>query len=247
MGLPFRQINQYFILIDTSLSVSDEFRRVQVILHYEFRSWTLLGRALTPKSINSHLDQNYQLLEFLGDAVCDLIIVEHLFQCHPNQPPSVLSSLQRKRACNTSLSQACLHWGFDKFIRQNERPSASVCADVFEAIAGAVFVDTNFSYTRTQAVIFPLLFDYIKAPSSDTVVEDPVTELYSTVQQMYPTEIPRPFHFTQISEQEFQCEVIILGKTLGSAVSSKKKIAKKMAANAALTYLHNQQTKPIGE
>src|SRR6516225_700217 len=121
--------------------------RCQDVLRYRFRDPTLLREALTHASGANHRLASNERLEFLGDAILGAIVCEILFLRFPDylegELTRVKSVVVSRRTC-AKISQAL---GLDEFLvmgkgmgSQEETP-ASVLADVFESLIGAIYLD----------------------------------------------------------------------------------------------------------
>jgi ribonuclease-3 len=121
-------------------------------LDYEFKDARLLELALTHRS--AHGD-NYERLEFLGDAVLDFIISEVVFRSHPNSPEGDLSRLRASLVNDRMLATIAGELGIGDYLHlgSGERKSGghrrdSILADALEAIFGAVYLDTGLEAAR---------------------------------------------------------------------------------------------------
>lgn len=90
---------------------------VQHILQYRFKNSELLLEALTHSSFEHTTSRCYQRLEFLGDAVLDLIIVTHLYHLEDELPPGVISKWKSTIVSNEILGYALVRSGLHNFIR----------------------------------------------------------------------------------------------------------------------------------
>lgn len=121
-------------------------------LNYEFADARLLELALTHRS--AHGDNN-ERLEFLGDAVLDLIVSEVIFRSHPHSPEGDLSRLRASLVNKGTLADIASELGIGEFLHlgSGERKSGiqrrdSILADALEAIFGAVYLDAGFDAAR---------------------------------------------------------------------------------------------------
>ncbi|MEG2709284.1 MAG: ribonuclease III, partial [Vagococcus sp.] len=117
-----------------------------------FKDISLLEQAFTHSSyVNEHrhleLTDN-ERLEFLGDAVLELIISEYLYHHFQDLPEGKLTKLRATIVCEDSLAKFAKECGFDAHIRlgkgeenSNGRNRSSLLCDLFEAFLGALFID----------------------------------------------------------------------------------------------------------
>lgn len=100
-----------------------------------------------------------QRLEFLGDAVLDMLVGEYLYHAYPQAQEGTLSKMRAYIVCEASLAEAALSLGLDKALRlghgaelSGDRRRPSVLADAYEALLGAVFVSLGLERARELLV-----------------------------------------------------------------------------------------------
>jgi ribonuclease-3 len=131
--------------------------RAEIWLHetlgYAFDDPDLLRAALTHRSAGS---ENNERLEFLGDAVLDLVVTEFIFRSHAAAPEGDLSRLRASLVNDGSLAMLADELGVGRHLRLGggERKAGghrreSILADALEAIFGAVYLDGGFEAART--------------------------------------------------------------------------------------------------
>ncbi|KAJ9125519.1 hypothetical protein QFC22_000480 [Naganishia vaughanmartiniae] len=219
LGLPFGGIDpwteRYPFSVSYDLSeTSDVAEILQQKLRYRFKNPLLLLEAITHPSLASQEVPSYNRLEFLGDAVLDMIVVERMYRKYPHADPSELT--RRKQAI---VSNATLGWlsvvdlGLAVHIQHNAQQAiprlileamdmfqeidaeallnehweyhpAKFLADVVESIIGAIFVDVGHDYEATKNVVIPLIQKVLVA--SDTCrIECPIMELMAWAGSKY--------------------------------------------------------------
>ena len=123
-----------------------------------------LEEALTHRSYASEnqLDYDYQRLEFLGDAVLELVLSESLFRRYPRSDEGEMSKMRSALVREESFARLAREWNLGSYLRlgRGERDSGgadrnSVLADIFEAVIGALFLDCGLEAVK-QAVAEPL-------------------------------------------------------------------------------------------
>ena len=147
---------------------------LQQRLGYHFANPDLLRLALTHSSAGA---QNYERLEHLGDAVLELAVTYWLYRDFPHFGPGQMSILRAELVRAESLArfarQLELPWVVRLSLRADNRglrQRTSVLSDVFEAVLGAVFVDSaleggHADLKTVQTVLRPLV-----TPLADTVI-----------------------------------------------------------------------------
>lgn len=121
-------------------------------LGYEFDDSGLLEQALTHRSASGPSNER---LEFLGDAVLDVVVSDVVFRAHPLAPEGDLSRLRSSLVKDTSLAEIATGIGLGEhlILGSGERKSGghrrdSILADALEAIFGAVYLDRGFAAAR---------------------------------------------------------------------------------------------------
>lgn len=133
-----------------------------------FNNISLLEQAFTHSSyVNEHRNlriSDNERLEFLGDAVLELLVSRFLFQTYPNVSEGKLTKLRAAIVREDSLASFAKECGFDQFIRLGKgeensggRKRASLLCDLFESFLGAVYLDQGLEVVEgfLNQVIFP--------------------------------------------------------------------------------------------
>ena len=148
--------------------------RLAARLGYAFTDAGLFVRALTHRSMGSGSmgSGSNERLEFLGDAVLDFIVAEHLFRTRPDAPEGELTRLRARRVRRESLAAAARRLGVGDALRlgAGERKTGgrerdSILADAFEAIVGALYLDSNLATCRDR--VLAMLEDRTGAAADD--------------------------------------------------------------------------------
>jgi ribonuclease-3 len=158
--------------------------RLQRVLGYQFNDLNLLNLALTHCSVSG---QNNERLEFLGDSIVNHIIAEALFHRFPASREGEMSRMRASLVKGDTLAQVAFELELGDHLRlgSGERKSgghrrASILADAFEAVVGAILLDSDVEQCR-QCVLG--WFDArLQALSTGTVDKDAKTELQEYLQ-----------------------------------------------------------------
>ncbi|KAG7086495.1 hypothetical protein E1B28_002444 [Marasmius oreades] len=247
--------------------VSHLFTKLEERLGYEFRNGQLLKEAVTHPSFSSFSDTGtYQRLEFLGDAVLDLVVIHYLYNKFPNASSHQLAFPRTKAVCApalASLAVRCL--GVHKFMLANnvalnlaisqyvphlERASAEIIvrdgwrydppkalSDVFESIIGAVLVDSGWNYEKTAVIVETLMGEILEL-LSPSVCRDPVTIL---TEWLGSVKCLQKVQFSRGNRDGREgTEVHLHGVLIaGPIVSNSPAVAKNMAAERAFSILQD--------
>ncbi len=153
-------------------------------ISYRFNDPQLLCAALTHRSAGVG---NNERLEFLGDSVLNLIIARRLYDLHPEAQEGDLSRMRARLVRGTTLSDVAASIGLGEEIRLGEGElksggfrRASILADTFEALLGAIFIDGGFDACR--AVVLRLFDPLIAALPAPEELKDAKTRLQEWLQ-----------------------------------------------------------------
>lgn len=128
-------------------------------LGYRFLREELLNHALTHSSYaNEHhlkREGNNERLEFLGDAVLEMISSESLYKNHPQMPEGELTKLRASLVCEPTLAQCAKEIDLGSFLLLGKgeeatggRERSSILSDAFEAVIGAIYLDGGFTNAK---------------------------------------------------------------------------------------------------
>jgi ribonuclease-3 len=232
-----------------------EFQEFQEKLGYTFRDPALLKLALTHPSIAHELGaplETNQRLEFLGDAVLQLVLTRELYEKFPGFNEGPLTKARAKLVNRRALAEK----GRDLDIGKNlivsrgedlqggrERPSA--LADAYEALLGAIFLDGGFDAARE--VILRCFRNAFGALTVIPFMENANGEIQEF---LHSTSIHAPhYHVVSASgpdhDRIFECTVHHDGVELARGRGKSKKDAESQAALAALEKLRAKKTPPV--
>lgn len=213
-------------------------------IHYKFRNSLLLAEALTHPSLayeSQHRNFDNQRLEFLGDAVLQLIVTEELFRRFVGATEGHLTKLRSRVVSRRALAKfaMAIHLGEYILLGKGEestggRRRLSTLADAFESLIGAVFLDSGVD--KARELVLRLLEDELGSMEEGTEEMNPKGELQECLQAIHPQ---APL-YRIISEsgpdhrRVFQAEVSWRGKVLANGKGKSKKEAEARAALEAL-------------
>lgn len=223
---------------DPSAAAAELERRLDL----RFAEPELLRRALEHPSFTREREREPTLanerLEFLGDAVIQLVISEHLHQSWPDKLEGELSTMRAGVVRASSLMQAAEGLGLAELVRLGKhtglgpRNRRSILSSAFEAVIGAVFLDQGWETARER--VLRLLAEQLTAASL-TRPRNPkgrLQELTQERERRTPT-----YHLQEITgpphAREFRVEVRLGDATLASGVGRSKKEAEELAAEQA--------------
>ena len=218
---------------------------LEEILGYKFKNQKLIIEALTHKSYKQPYDN--ERLEFLGDAVLDLIVGEYLFFKFPNADEGNLSKIRAALVNENGFEKLARSINLGEYIylsnaeeNNGGREKASLLSNALEAIIGTIYLESGLNVAKEIAIA--LIEKNHKEISLDSLFRDFKTSLQELTQARF-GETPEyvvvasrgPDHL-----KEFEVAVIIEGKEYARAAGKSKKIAQQEAAEIALKLLNKE-------
>lgn len=218
---------------------------LQARLTYTFRDPSLLERAFTHTSClpeQPDIAESNQRLEFLGDAVLQLILTEALFALFPGDREGLLSKRRAALAKGVFLVELARELNLDACLRlgtseesNGGRTRASTLEDAFEALVGALYLDSDLTLTRR--IVLGLYGDLPARLGGMEEGENPKGRLQERVQPKFGNQALR-YEVTRIEGEDharaYEVAVFLNDQLLGSGRGSSKKLAEEAAARSAL-------------
>ena len=211
-------------------------------LNYYFNDRNLLKNALLHKSLGNerkeYKNQNNERLELLGDAVLDLIVAEYLYKNYKNASEGTIAKLKAMIVSEPILAKISRQIGVGKFLMLSRgevmsggRNRESILADSFEAILGAVYIDSNLEEARVFAL------SHIKQYIDHIEENEDILDFKSILQEYVQKEFRTVPIYELVAERgpdhmkEFEIQVIV-GNYKEKAVARNKKKAEQLSAKA---------------
>jgi ribonuclease III len=171
---------------------------LEQILGYNFRDRELLARAMThrswaheqvsPRAGRDARHLHNEALEFLGDSILGLIVADYLFRANPRATEGELSRMKHRLVSAPTLAKASTELGLGDFLRfgrgeekSGGRGKRALLADVFEAVTGAIFLDSGLE-AATAFVERGLGDELRRADPIAAAAADPKTTLQEKLQ-----------------------------------------------------------------
>ena len=226
--------------------MQNNLERLEKLLGYVFVDRGLPVQALTHKSYsNEQTDYvpHNERLEFLGDAVLELVISDWIFRNYPDIPEGGLTRIRAEVVSEKGLAELArqLDVGAGLQLGKGEEKSggnekSSLLADALEALLGAVYLDGGFS--AAARVVQAIFADAVTASAQLRYGSDYKTCLQERLQARF-NKLP-DYQLVQVTgpdhEKSFFMEVRFEGKLLGKGAGTSKKSAEQNAAAAALDH-----------
>jgi ribonuclease-3 len=217
---------------------------VQEAVGYQFGDVGLARLSLTHRSVSSEdpSRNDNERLEFLGDAVLQLVVTRNLYEGFPHLAEGKMAKVRAAVVSRSTLADVARSIGLGELLqlapseeRSGGRDKDSILADALEAVIGAVFLDGGLEPVREM--ILRLWGDRIAERAKRPGVKDYKTRL----QEILATDNNRPEYRTEGSgpdhAREFQSLVFVNGDPLGEGLGKSKKEAEQGAARQALERL----------
>ncbi|PZT48607.1 ribonuclease III [Helicobacter valdiviensis] len=220
----------------------EQLKKFEQILHYQFKNQELLKEALTHKSTKK--SHNNERLEFLGDAVLDLIIGEFLYKKFPNAKEGELSKMRASMVNEKAFAKLANYLQIGKYLfishseESNEgRKKASILSNAFEATIGAIYLESGLKVAqeithRLLKEVYPTID--LKALFYDhkTALQELTQAIFGNTPEYIMLDSKGPDH-----NKEFVMSVWINGKEYATSKGKSKKEAQQNCAKIALEAL----------
>lgn len=189
-------------------------------------------------SHENDLSECYERLEFLGDAVLDMVVSEFLYKMDPGSNEGELTQIRANFVCKQALHTYSTELGLDQYIKMGagaqltKREVDSVVADVFESFIGALYLDQGLEKIKeflSQTVLPHIeqkdvfFYDY-KSELNQLCNHESLNLTYDLIHEE-----------GEPHDKTFTMAAIINGKNYGTGTGSSKKEAEQNAAKKALT------------
>lgn len=218
-------------------------------LGYNFKDPSLLAHALVHRSWIAGKDmpywENNERLEFLGDSILNMLVTEFLYKTFPHLPEGDLSKRKSAIVSGQALAKTAQEWNLGEYMRIGKgevkaggRSKESLLADAFEAVIGAVYLDSGLDACRT-------LLQKSHFPHIDAIIDGSEFRNYKSelLEYMQAKSLPPPdYVLAEESGPEhhkiFVMTVLLEGEEQGRGTGVSKKKAEQEAACVALDYLN---------
>ena len=217
----------------------------QQVIGYQFQNKNLLRQALTHSSYanekHMHRLSDNERLEFLGDAVLEIISSEYLFNTYQDKPEGDLTKLRASIVCEPTLALCTKEMDLGKYLYLGKgedmtggRSRKSILSDALEAVIGAIYLDGGFTNAKEFVLRFimtdienkQLFYD------SKTILQEIVQENGTQPVEYILTKEEGPDH-----NKNFTVEARVNGKVMGQGSGHTKKAAEQAAAYQAIRVL----------
>jgi len=222
-----------------------DFSEFEKKIDIEFKDKDLLKRAFTHRSyVNENREtvkHHNERLEFLGDAVLELVITQYLFNKYPGKPEGELTAVRASLVNTVSISEAAQSLDMNNFLllskgesKDTGRARQYILANAFESVIGAIYLDSGYEsaqkfiantlYSKTDEIVEKELWrdskSYLQEKSQE---EFSVTPTYKTVKEEGPDH-----------DRHFTVAVLFGDEEISQGEGKSKQEAEQIAAMNAL-------------
>ncbi len=223
--------------------------QLEDIIGYEFKNKELLINALTHTSYaneHKHKDmKDNERLEFLGDAVLELVSSDFLYKTMQDMPEGEMTKLRASLVCEPTLAQDARNFGLQDFIYLGKgedetggRNRDSIVSDAFEALIGAIYLDGGIE--DAQAFIIKFALNDIENKrlfhDSKTILQERLNAVKGGQLTYEIIGESGPDH-----DKTYAAAAIFNGRTIGHGSGKTKKAAQQQAAYEALKTLDKRK------
>lgn len=232
-----------------------QLQELQSIIGVEFNEIAMLNQSLTHTSYayelngNNNISQN-ERLEFLGDVVLGLIVSEYIYHKYPHYMEGDLAKIRAKVVSRPILAKLSKHLNLGHYLLLGKgeeitggRTRHSILADTFEAIIGAIYLDSGLETSRS--FILGQIKEDIEKITSNVQVQDYKTDFQEFTQKKF-----KLLPVYKVIKKEgpehkriFEIAVMVKGKTWGIGRGGSKKEAEQKAAFYALQQVEVMSSK----
>ena len=215
---------------------------------YCFRDPSLLQMALTHTSYACENNQSRaasnERLEFLGDAVLYILVTRYLYGAYPDLPEGKLTPMRQNLINGGALAAFGRRIGLGEALllgrgeEKGGRDRPKLLEDAFEALLGALYLDSGYDLERVAAFLLPFVEEHLQTL---TEKHAPMQDYKTRLQQYVQLTPGEELRYEVVHEEGptngkiFTVHVLINSNTFGTGVGSSKKEAEQKAAAEALT------------
>lgn len=226
--------------------------KLQNKIEVTFKDISLLQRALIHRSyVNEHkgeVDTNNERLEFLGDAVLELITSDYLFTTYTDRAEGDLTSFRSAIVKTESLAHAARKLGYGEYLmlsigeqETGGRDKDYLLANTYEAILGAIYIDQGYNACKelVYKTLLPNLEEIIKNRSdidSKTRIQELAQSIYKVTPSYEVTKEQGPDH-----EKTFTVVVKVGDEVIGEGIGSSKQKAEEQAATSGIRHMEEKK------
>ncbi len=213
-------------------------------LNLKINDIELFRKSLTHRSFNG---ENNERLEFLGDAVIELLVSKYIYNKFPNEKEGILTSYRSSLVKTETLSKIAASLSFGNYILMSKgedesggRERQTILEDAFEAFIGALYLDRGLEYTNDFLYnnLYYILEDIIRDKSyinNKSQLQEISQSKYKSTPKYKVIKEEGPAH-----DKTFTVELVINKKTVSQGIGKSKQEAEESAATNILNKIYDK-------
>ena len=221
--------------------MEEKLKKLEELIGYRFKNIDILKQAFIHSSYtNEHHIERYednQRLEFLGDAVLELIVSDYLYKNFPDKEEGFLTKKRARLVCEETLSKIAINLNLYDYLLlgngeniEKVKNNSSIMCDTYESFIGAIYIDAGLNECELIIKKYLLTDDNLNLDINN--YKSILQEFLNVKKQVIKYEVSNetgPDH-----NKEFYINAIVDGKLVGSGMGKSKKEAEQNAAKAAI-------------
>jgi len=228
-------------------SEADKNIQIRELAYYQqaFVHKSILQQVRLNEKLGNHvceyMKESNERLEYMGDAVINLIIGEYLYKAFPNHAEGELTKFRSRVVCGKTLAHfaRCINLQgkilmSDQTKRMNGHQNEHLLENTFEAFIGAIFLDQSFEVAKVFMMnVLNEFFDKLQF-----LKEDNYKDILLRLVHNHKLSIPQYQIIAErgpVNDKEFDVVVLINGKQMGRGTDRRKKLAEQNAAQDAIS------------
>jgi ribonuclease-3 len=225
--------------------MAKDIQKLEEALNYKFKTTKLITEALTHKSHKQPYDN--ERLEFLGDAVLDLVVGEYLYMKFNKSAEGNLSKIRASLVNEDGFEKLARYINLGDYIflsnaeeNNGGREKASLLSNAFEAVMGAIYLEAGLKIVETISI------SLIEKNHKDISLDSLFRDFKTTLQELTQAEFGETPTYKMIRafgpdhKKEFEIAIELQHRIISSAIGRSKKEAQQRAAEIALKKLRGE-------
>lgn len=231
----------------TTTTTAELVEACEEMLGYHFQNKSLIAEAITHSSFAEKRVNSYERLEFLGDSILGFTVCEYLFHRFPTWLEGDLTKVKSNVVSRTTCALIGLEMGIDRVLVVGKgvgtlgRVPASLVANAFESIVGAIYLDGGIETVRD--FLMPLIETHVDEAVAGRLEINYKSELQQYSQKRF--SVPPNYRVVDDRgpdhEKEFLISAIMHKQTFSPAWGSNKKEAEQRSAANALAEIDGRE------
>lgn len=209
------------------------------------RDIELYRAAVTHRTSSKRITDNYERLEFLGDALANMIITDYLFLRYASANEGFLTTLRTRLVNGMMMCDLFSKTGLAPYVRMGHnsgKPSDAVLEDCFESFLAAMYIDQDRDIGKVRRWLIAFLednVDFSNIVSINNNFKDALVKEFKSIYNYYPL-----FNDSCDGSSKYKCQVLTKeGMVLGGATGHSRKTAQLNACKKALEYIQSSKSR----